>query len=835
MKNKKVGILFVLAMIVSAMFNNTHDGFAFEAGGEEELEITSYDVFLSPDFDKNALHCRVVCIIRNNGLLPVEQVDFDLFAREKFYGVEVQIADVSQLIEGKTIPQRFSHSEKAPKITRVTLSPSLEKGVEVKMQFDYTFREIDATRQDLPYRIIAELPNGEKEICLLSDFAWLPQILMDYEKLMEMYQRNFFPKTPKPTWNVSITVPIGYEAVVLDGRFVEVEQRGEEMISQWESRAPGFPQVMIGNFDRVVVSRPDASVVFFLPKGSYLNDTVEAKGDFLIRAYRFYSDLFGSLNGDEIHIGASSADMGRHGAYLGMTLDVPYLNWQTRREYDELLAHELSHSWWGNSVSSYGRGTKFLRESMANFSAWHLARELFGTDKFADYRARLFMSGDAKNPLFLRNPDRDDVDLAYSKGALILDILRSEMGDELFFQCLKTFAAKFKDSHATFSDFVSVCNEVSKQDWEPFFEQWLYGEGYPIYHLVSFQSEPERDEWRTSVTIRNDGKGTILCPLELRMGDEAQRETFRVPEGVEETFTYRTPAKVDQVIIDPDHTTFQGTDIITPEEKALVDEFHKIKARIMEGEKFNDCSTPIRALLTRISGWHHRDVEAIQAVEVWAYGPQPSKEELMKHEFYDRLAKQLDSIRVLRVPVPKPNPSNGDVHPIFTIEGQGEQSVYVFFYYDGRWRSLYNTYDQIRWDRGLDEVLRHTLEFLQSVEITPVEPKGKKLLTWGALKNCLYQNYPNPFNPDTWIPFELRWSKSDSIGTDVSISIYNLRGQLVRQLHLGNLPAGKYIDRSKAAYWDGRNENGEKAASEMYFYTLQAGNYSATKRMLMLK
>jgi|GEM_PF-986676 len=537
---------------------------------EGELEITSYDISLSPDFDSNAIRCRVVCTVRNNGASPVEQIDFDLFARERFYGIEVQISGVNSLVEGKAIPLEFHHgaipapedatlegTEKAPKITRVKLSPPLEKGDEVKIQFDYTFKAVDPTRKGLPYRIIAELENGEKEICLLSDFTWLPQILsMDYERLMKMYRSNFFPKAPKPNWSVSITMPMGYEAVALDGRFVRMEKSGEEITSRWESRAPELPQVMIGRFDRVVVSRRDVSVVFFLPKGSYRLDTVEAKGDFLIRAYRFYTDLFGPLNGDEIHIGVSSADMGGHGAYLGMTLDASRFQRQVEREYDEVLAHELSHSWWGNSVCSYGRGTKFLRESLANFSAWHLGRELFGVDRFAEHRADLFLRGGAKYPLFY--PDHDEVSLAYYKGPLILDILRLEMGDELFFRCLRSFATRFKDSYATFSDFVSVCNDVTGRNWEPFFDRWMWGEGYPVYHLVKFQSVPYRDGWLTSVTIRNDGKGTVLCPLELRMGNQVKRETFKVPEGIEVTFIYRTPAQVSQVIIDPDHTAFQG-------------------------------------------------------------------------------------------------------------------------------------------------------------------------------------------------------------------------------------------------------------------------------------
>ena len=97
------------------------------------------------------------------------------------------------------------------------------------------------------------------------------------------------------------------------------------------------------------------------------------------------------------------------------------------------------------------------------------------------------------------------------------------------------------------------------------------------------------------------------------------------------------------------------------------------------------------------------------------------------------------------------------------------------------------------------------------------------------MKNSLYQNYPNPSNPETWIPFEL------AAQVDVSISIYDLRGQLIRRFYLGNLPAGKYIARSKAAYWDGRNENGEKAASGVYVYRLRADDFIAIRKMAIVK
>ena len=94
---------------------------------------------------------------------------------------------------------------------------------------------------------------------------------------------------------------------------------------------------------------------------------------------------------------------------------------------------------------------------------------------------------------------------------------------------------------------------------------------------------------------------------------------------------------------------------------------------------------------------------------------------------------------------------------------------------------------------------------------------------------ALHANYPNPFNPETWIPYQLQHA------ADVTVTIYDLRGTIVRQLLLGHQPAGVYHSRSRAAHWDGRNNLGEPVASGLYFYTLTAGDFSATRKMLIRK
>ena len=96
-------------------------------------------------------------------------------------------------------------------------------------------------------------------------------------------------------------------------------------------------------------------------------------------------------------------------------------------------------------------------------------------------------------------------------------------------------------------------------------------------------------------------------------------------------------------------------------------------------------------------------------------------------------------------------------------------------------------------------------------------------------RNRLLQNYPNPFNPETWIPYQLNES------AEVVLRIYDNSGSVVWSMDLGFKGEGFYMTRSKAAYWDGRNDMGEMVVSGVYFYQLQAGSYSATRKMLILK
>ena len=93
----------------------------------------------------------------------------------------------------------------------------------------------------------------------------------------------------------------------------------------------------------------------------------------------------------------------------------------------------------------------------------------------------------------------------------------------------------------------------------------------------------------------------------------------------------------------------------------------------------------------------------------------------------------------------------------------------------------------------------------------------------------LLHNYPNPFNLETWIPFQLA---EDST---VTARIYDVTGKQTRIIELGHVTVGYYIEVNKAIYWDGRTEGGEQVSSGTYFYQIEAGDYTETRKMVILK
>ncbi len=129
----------------------------------------------------------------------------------------------------------------------------------------------------------------------------------------------------------------------------------------------------------------------------------------------------------------------------------------------------------------------------------------------------------------------------------------------------------------------------------------------------------------------------------------------------------------------------------------------------------------------------------------------------------------------------------------------------------------------------LTKILNELENSSLSTEQKQVLEQLRELIYLIPSHTSLLQNFPNPFNPETWIPFKL------ATNAPVTINIYDTKGQLIRAISLGNRHAGIYTTKEKAAYWDGRDGLGEKVSSGLYYYTLQAGEFRATRKMVILK
>jgi len=123
--------------------------------------------------------------------------------------------------------------------------------------------------------------------------------------------------------------------------------------------------------------------------------------------------------------------------------------------------------------------------------------------------------------------------------------------------------------------------------------------------------------------------------------------------------------------------------------------------------------------------------------------------------------------------------------------------------------------------RSQSEIVKAVVPFSQK--------EGVPLARLMPMEFRLLQNYPNPFNPETWIPYQL------ASNAQVIMRIYNVRGNLVRTMNLGKKAAGVYFFKDKAAHWEGKSNTGERVSSGVFFYQLQAGKFSAVRKMIIVK
>ncbi len=294
--------------------------------------------------------------------------------------------------------------------------------------------------------------------------------------------RYWFPcydePTDKATFDLYITVPFGMTAVA-NGELVEIGAAHDFPIYHWRVSQPVSTyliSVSVGTYQEITDS--DYSWIRYYV---YPEDSAKAIVSFqnVNTMMDCFTRVFSPYHFDRFsYVAAPKGDMEHVTCVTHYDALVNGNN-----NYDWVLAHELAHQWWGDWVTIGDWRDVWLSEGFATYSEALYQEYVGGEEAYHSYVATSFMNYylNSKELFPIYDPENLWGATTYEKGACVLYMLRHLVGDSLFFQILRTYGAEYGFANAVTEDFQRICNDVSGQNLDWFFEEWVYDWGYPVY------------------------------------------------------------------------------------------------------------------------------------------------------------------------------------------------------------------------------------------------------------------------------------------------------------------------------------------------------------------
>jgi len=651
--------LLVAGVLVVAciMFESICWGAAEEASSYgQPVQITAYDMTLTPDFEANLCRVEAQCRLRDFGAAPASVVPLYLLSPEatgaEVTSLEFQVQMPAGAWQKATaaeteLPMASWLLDSKVKVHQVSLPRPLEPQQETVLRVSYTLSVPDPAKSD----VLPDLPKDRRELLLMADCLWLPTVPAGASYALTRYGRDQYDITYKPAWTVSVQAPAGYRAVAIDGEAVSE--------NVWRSRTPGYPQVFVGRYQLTTVEDSGIAVDVYSPPGAQNDEALNAAAHTLAKYCRLYADAFGPLRGTRMNVVLTACpDFGGHGAYLGFAAE------QGRLGEEGTLAHELAHGWWGQSVTSYGVGTKFLRESLATWSAtWAMAR-LHGGPGLKQALPTTWRQYDLVKAGFAVSPgwggnrswprfspiinfdphaEAGDSGMAYTEGAALLWEIADTVGEAAFLKALRTFAATYQDGYCTLDDFLASFEKSTGRDLGPLFQErsatGVDTRLHSSYVASDMRSHRKGGRWETEVTVLNRGTHETVCPVELHTGAGAVKRTIQVPPGDVRTFQFATDAEVKSLAIDPrwepvpipGEKTWRGINLpsddpwelarrMTPESMGLENWAWYLHAlALARGGQWQACADAITEYESQFQQALGRDHSSLSALPVHAY------------------------------------------------------------------------------------------------------------------------------------------------------------------------------------------------------------------------
>jgi len=227
----------------------------------------------------------------------------------------------------------------------------------------------------------------------------------------------------------------------------------------------------------------------------------------------------------------------------------------TRRS-EGLLAHEIAHQWFGNMATEKSFGHLWLSEGFATYFTILYFENKYGKDTaikmlkqdreqvitFSKESDKAIVDTDEKNYMRLLNAN------SYQKGGWVLHMLRSQLGDDIFWRSIKKYYAVYGGGIADTRDLQKIFEEISGKDLKQFFDQWLYTPGQPKLDISWTYNASEKNVY---IEIKQLQKDIFKFPLEIKINDGGKKEKVFIDKAAT-TLKIKAEKKPAALIIDPD-------------------------------------------------------------------------------------------------------------------------------------------------------------------------------------------------------------------------------------------------------------------------------------------
>ncbi len=379
----------------------------------------------------------------------------------------------------------------------------------------------------------------------------------------------------KATAELNITVPQDVIAAS-NGSLIEVIENADSTVTfVWQENYPISTYLLFVAATNYITfyddyfSGAEAMEVHFYAFPEHL---AQAQEDFSVTVpmIEFYSDLFGEYPFLEEKYGMAEIPGGTSMEHQTCT-SLSSAAVTGIHSYDWLIAHELAHQWWGDLVTLTDWADIWLNEGFATYSDALWQEHLYGFDglksRMADFR-RIYLLQHQGPDHSLYNPPLGHLfcEIEYEKGAWVLHMLRFVVGDSNFFSILRKYAQDYAYSNTTTEDFRSVCEKIYGADLGWFFDQWVYGAGFPTYQFGWAYSSGNRV--RVVVNQIQEDLPLFKMPLELQFVFPSRVEKRVVwVENKHNIFDFALEERPSDVLFDQDGWTLYTVEDFTKKGK----------------------------------------------------------------------------------------------------------------------------------------------------------------------------------------------------------------------------------------------------------------------------